>query len=380
MIVYILMLIISVILLVISNKIKNKWIKIFIQICSVIPLFLVSAFRFDLGTDYTKRYVDGFNFISHGIDVKNLEISFVFLIKICIFISNNPNLLFIFTSFIILALIMGVVFFKSENKILSLLIFVLGGFYFESMNLIRQYISIGLILAGSMFLLKDNWKYYIIFILSVVLATTFHTSAIITIVLLVLNRKALTNWKWVIPICGLIVLLHNQINACLMLILKYTNYYNYIYVPGEFSNLCALKNLLIYIVMQYIYSYNKKIDNVQNSDILFLNVQGLVLITFCLGACNFQFSRIAIYFSIFQIISIPYFISKLNVCDIEKWIEKILKTKKVNVKCMANVITVCFFTILLVYTNVIHNDNGVIPYKTILNKDIHITNFKIEKN
>ena len=75
----------------------------------------------------------------------------------------------------------------------------------------------------------------------------------------------------------------------------------------------------------------------------------------------------AIYFVAFQIISIPYFFSILQfntITDkINKKFKKNLKTKTVEIIIYSCI--VLGFSAMFIYTNILNNDNEVLPYKTI---------------
>ena len=158
-----------------QNKIKNKKLKILLLLIAVIPMFLVSAFRYDLGTDYTKRYVADYNTLAKGKDVKNLEIGFKAIDYLCLFFTKEPYLLFVITSLIILAIIFEVIYKKSNNILLSIAIFFLWGYFFGSLNLVRQYIAISLILLGYQFLMNENKKKaYIGFVICAIFAFLMH--------------------------------------------------------------------------------------------------------------------------------------------------------------------------------------------------------------
>ena len=63
MIVYISMFIISIFLTIVSQKSKNRISKIIFQILAVLPFIIVSAIRYDVGTDYFVRYVPNVYFL-----------------------------------------------------------------------------------------------------------------------------------------------------------------------------------------------------------------------------------------------------------------------------------------------------------------------------
>lgn len=382
MIVYFFMTCISVFLIYIATKKKSK----VFYLLAVLPIFLVSGLRYNLGTDYQIRYIRDFNQMAMGIDVDTLEIGFKAMIKFCLLFTKDPSSIIILTSFVITILIMLTVFKDSEDKILSILLFILGGFFFESLNIIRQYLACAIIFFAANLLLKDKKRYYVIYILSVIIATLIHESSILAIILIIFNKKCFMNWKWVIPISISITIFHNWIMSGLGFIIGKTTYFDYINDKwiGETSYLKILINLVIFIFMAYIYNKNKNNNLITGKDNFYLNIQGLSLIMVNLISCHILFFRIARYFEIFQIMSIPFFISRIPT-------EKILKDlRKIKVKFIKNdihifnkiksfglktvvklVVIVCFF-ITMCYTNVFRNDNEVRPYRTIINKNWEI--------
>lgn len=380
MIVYVLMLILSILFLILEKKAKKKWIKIICYIMAVMPFFIVSAFRYDIGTDYTRRYVFDYNRTLQGIDVPNLEILFKVIMKFCIIFTEEPYLMFAITSAIIVGFILGTSFSKSKDKILSVCIFLLGGFFFDSLNIMRQYMAMSLIFFGYQFLLKSK-RWYLAYVVTVILATLIHSSAIIMLILVFLTRKMLVSWKWVLPTCVIVVLLNENLMNIIGFFVQNTKFEAYLtgkFAQGEFSYLFVAENLVIYLIMMYIYARNKKMDNIQTQDILFLNIQALALIVMVLGSVHMLFIRIALYFSIFQVISVPYYISKIPnekvVADLKKITKNKFKFSKLEkyMKQVVTVVVVLCFIFAFMRTNILTNTNEVLPYKTIINKEIEI--------
>lgn len=380
MIVYVLMLILSILFLILEKKAKKKWIKIICCIMAVMPFFIVSAFRYDIGTDYTRRYVFDYNRTLQGIDVPNLEILFKVIMKFCIIFTEEPYLMFAITSAIIVGFILGTSFSKSKDKILSVCIFLLGGFFFDSLNIMRQYMAMSLIFFGYQFLLKSK-RWYLAYVVTVILATLIHSSAIIMLILVFLTRKMLVSWKWVLPTCVIVVLLNENLMNIIGFFVQNTKFEAYLtgkFAQGEFSYLFVAENLVIYLIMMYIYARNKKMDNIQTQDILFLNIQALALIVMVLGSVHMLFIRIALYFSIFQVISVPYYISKIPnekvVADLKKITKNKFKFSKLEkyMKQVVTVVVVLCFIFAFMRTNILTNTNEVLPYKTIINKEIEI--------
>lgn len=380
MIVYISMLIVSILFLILEKKAKKKWIKVICCIMAIMPFFVVSAFRYDIGTDYTRRYVFDYNRTLQGIDVPNLEILFKAIMKFCMIFTEEPYLMFAITSAIIVGFILGTSFSKSRDKILSVCIFLLGGFFFDSLNIMRQYMAMSLIFFGYQFLLKSK-RWYIAYVATVIIATLIHSSAIIMLVLVLLTRKMLVSWKWVLPACVIILILNENLMNILGFFVQNTKFEAYLtgkFAQGEISYLFIAENLAIYLAMLYIYYKNKKLDNIQTQDILFLNIQALALIVMVLGSVHMLFIRTALYFSVFQVISVPYYISKIPNKEVIADLKKITKNKFKFVKLekymkqVATVVIVLCFIFAFTRTNILTNTNEVLPYKTIINKEIEI--------
>ena len=104
----------------------------------------------------------------------------------------------------------------------------------------------------------------------------------------------------------------------------------------------------------------------------------LPLIMMALGACHMLFIRIALYFEVFQIISVPYYISvipsKKIIEDIKQRVKGKVNLQKLQ-KNLKNYVIVAFilgFAVVFTRTNIMKNTNQVLPYKTIINKNISI--------
>ena len=86
--------------------------------------------------------------------------------------------------------------------------FICSGIYFSSFNLVRQYIGVAILAIGTTFLINERYFYYILII---ILASTFHSSAWIAIVFLalILICKKVRNPKliWAIYILSYLFLI-----------------------------------------------------------------------------------------------------------------------------------------------------------------------------
>ena len=373
MYIYIIMFLLTIALIWLAeNKAKSPKVKTALLVLVIVPMFLVSAFRYNVGTDYDKRYAYDYYRLAKGYDVDNLEIGFKTIDYICLLFTKEPYLLFAVTSLIILALIFEVVYKKSTNKILSIAIFFLGGYFFASLNIVRQYMAFALILLGYQFLMDENKKKaYIGFVICAILAFLMHSSSIICFIILIMTKKEIMNAKWVIPLSVLILILNKNIMVILTPIIKNTRFNVYLtgkYTAGELSLLQIAENLIMYLGMYFTCYFKKKQGNkIDKQGITLLNIQGMALLLTVSGVIHALFIRMAAYFVAFQIISIPYFLSILQFNKITDMINEKFK-KNLKEKTLKVVVYSCIvlgFSTMFVYTNILSNDNEVLPYKTI---------------
>ena len=362
MIIYILMTLISLLFVYLSTKAKNKKIKILFEIFASIPFFIISAIRYKVGTDYTFRYVGDFQNISKGIDVENLELGFKLIIKLCLIFSQNSQWLFVFTSAMITFFIMMTIFSESRNTIMSVLIFFIGGFFFQSLNMVRQFLAMAIIFFSYKYLFENKKIKY--FLMAIFVAFFIHSSSIVMLILLLIKDKLVLKPIIIVPIIIIISFFGQSIMEIITPIIDNTRYDVYLiglYAKGEKSMLYNMVNLIIYFYMYIFYKIKLKNQKIEKRDILYINIQGLALIFTFMSSVHMLFARIANYFMVFQIISIPYFVETTQIKEIHldtKWTKRVLY-----------MIIIVFFIGLTTYTNIIHNDNEPIPYKTIFNKE-----------
>lgn len=367
MIVYIGMLIISLLFTFLFTKTEKKTTKIIYCILAIIPFIVVSSIRYDVGTDYFFRYAPNYDMIRDGENIDSLEPLFVLLIRICLLFSKDYIALFVVTSIIINSLIMLTIFKYSKSPVLSVAIYFLGSFYFQSMNLVRQYVAMAILLIAYRILFIDKKKYlYIIFI---AIATLFHSMSAVFLISLFLENKEIKLKHCLIAI-ALILLIGGQIgnivdfvviNTPLNEITNIAKYVRYFKMGGNLSISAITVEIVVYVYIYIMFEkIKKKNDMVEKEAIFFLNMQTLTLLCTIMNIHFGLFFRIALLFSMFQIISIPYFWIKNK--------DEQLEIFKFTIKNGATIITVfvlCIMSARMIFSNVIKGSDEVLPYKTI---------------
>lgn len=175
---------------------------------SFVPLTLLMAFRCGVGMDYWTYYR-----IYMGNEVRvSIEPVFTLLISVLQKISSNPMTFFIVTSVMICSMYYRGIYKYSVNPCLSILMFVINMDYFCSMNVVRQYIAVVILLFAIPYIIKGDFKRFIII---VAIATAVHATSIIYILLYVFYRVKLTPIK-AIGLAGAEVALIGVINRLLL--------------------------------------------------------------------------------------------------------------------------------------------------------------------
>ena len=162
-------------------------------------LIFVGAFRYDVGRDYMS-YVD----IFEGVKGSRAGIGAQLLNTGCKAVGGTSQLMFFIVAVLTLSLFYKAMKMYSSEIMLSLFIFLcFGQMYLNTFNTIRQCFAAAVFMYSIQFIVKRKWKQYFLLIL---LACTFHVSAIVLIPLYwVLNKT--WSWKTVLAMGAFFVLL-----------------------------------------------------------------------------------------------------------------------------------------------------------------------------
>lgn len=154
---------------------------------ALIAISFVVGFRYYVGNDW-EGYRAFFEYLKIGNIVYNVEVGFLLLNEIIVFIGGSYEWMFFVSAFIAWLFI-----FKSiDNKLLPLLLFFLfvDEYFFWSMNGVRQFIAISIFIYSTQFIISNKIYFYIFFI---IIASLFHLSALLLIPLYFLPYGKLDN-------------------------------------------------------------------------------------------------------------------------------------------------------------------------------------------
>lgn len=283
-------------------------------ICLVLLLFLLSIFTslrsINTGTDTYGIYYQYFYdwYIIKKIPYFGYEYGFYFLVKIAGCFSNSyTNLLFVVGLFVTFFSFIGIINSRAFVNVGYVAFLFFCFLFFNSFNIQRQMCAVSIVFAGLHFLYE---KKPICFLLSVFVATLFHTSALCCLIMLV--YYLICEYK-LTKIRNIIVFGTIALPALLPFIFKslsyvsffdkYVQLYSGLNFEISISNLAlVIYNLPFYL---FVYFYRKKLVSKNSFNSI------LILMLIMNFTCNFfkvamvWISRLADYFVIANFLLIP---------------------------------------------------------------------------
>jgi hypothetical protein len=301
-----------------GGVINNNFHKKKYLIAATVILIVIAGLRhYTVGVDsmqyyYSYRMIAGLPW-SRIFDTR-YEAGYAVFCKLLSLLSKNPQFLFFITALFIDGVIAWFIYRYSPNYWMSIYLYISMGFYYNTMNILRQSLALCIILLGLPLLLK---KKRIWFLLIVVLAAQFHSSAwialLLPLALEIKEHKILIYGALFASFTGL--LFGNRIFGYISTISE--RYQDYSSSNFAFTNYFATAiNTVVALVILffYLYSIEFSFNNWRRSlyekgpkkiEALFLFVL-LIYLAFELVAIRANIiERVAGYYAIFAIIIIP---------------------------------------------------------------------------
>lgn len=194
-----------------SNRRKRNYILIAFGILTLVAALRSPEVGRDLASHYAKRYemIGSYSWeqIPEFSVLTGYELGYCYYTKILNFISPNVQFFIAVTSIIIYGITGYFIYKKSSDVVMSTELFMLMCVYYMYMNILRQSLAISIVLVGYLLFDKHNRnkKGYIEFILMILLASTFHNSALLCFIMLLLDKIKFTGQQMLISTGAFIV-------------------------------------------------------------------------------------------------------------------------------------------------------------------------------
>ena len=155
---------------------KNKIGRIVIPLISGLPLFIICAIRYDVGTDYF-GYINAFHRAQlYGIECWTDEVGFYFFNRIIGIFTENAQWVLISCAAIFIFFTFTHIFKDSSNPELSIFLLFGTTFFFMSLNGVGQMTGVAILFFSIRYIEKREFKK---FILCVLIAMQFHYSCVL---------------------------------------------------------------------------------------------------------------------------------------------------------------------------------------------------------
>lgn len=188
-------------------------------VCSFFLIFLLNALRapeigIDLGKYYARHYADFAHLPWDNLQSVTIsgdwEIGFCVFCKLLTYISENTQLFIVVTSAIIVIPYGVFIYENCEDVVFGTTAYVLYNLLFANMNTVRQALAVSIVIWGYKYLRN---KQYIKYLLAVLLAASFHKSAIVALVMVVVDLVKLTKPRLILlfALLGLIPAIYSSI-------------------------------------------------------------------------------------------------------------------------------------------------------------------------
>lgn len=275
-----------------------------------IVLFITAGFRYESGTDYNS-YVVIYNYLGgEGHYWAFLEPGIILLVKLSQFITNNPRIFFVFSSLITLLFIFIGIYSYTSQRILSVIVFVLAYHFFNSFNLVGQYIAVSIYFCFCVrYLVIRSFKRYLV---ATVLAACFHVSAILMVPMyyILVKKYSVRGYLILLSFGGLLLLIYPLVrNHIFTLFPYYEHYFDY---KSSSANLFVATGLIV--LLPVIFNVSDFIGKSRLNLVLFNCFLFSILVSL-FSYQNIIFFRLSMYLGISVVILVPCvleYISNVN--------------------------------------------------------------------
>lgn len=286
-------------------------------LCSFFIAFLVSATRLGIGTDYN-LYINMNKLFNENLSIAeqmrriDVEPGWVVVNLIVKQLFNDPHYVIVVASLIFVGCAyISIYLYRDKISITIAILLLMCTIYFQSFNLIRQYIAIGILMI-SIKSIEDKKLFK--FLMFNILAFLFHyTSICFVIVYFYVNIREKNKSKKILMLfCVFILLLfYNQLISIIAgIIPAFSKYIRYSAIYADGISIRAFIFKLPVIIFILYFGKRLKYNNIFMHN--FKDLYYLFVILSFLNSVNPFASRIGFYYEIVQIYYIAYAIRTLK--------------------------------------------------------------------
>ena len=325
-----------------SERVNKRALVVFFILFSILLMFRNES----VGND-TRNYINYFNEISvlswKRASKVSLEIGFIYLNKIVSIFTDEAQVFLAITSIIMVVLIYPIYKRLCCDISLTVTLFAIMSTFVVSFSGIRQMLAVGIGCIGYYFTRNNK---LLPFILSVVLAIFFHTSAFVLVLMYPVYHAKITKRSLyvIVPFVFVVYIFNKQIFSFMVSIMeRFTKY------EGEISQTGAYTMLVLFIIF-VVFSFVIPDETLLDKETVGLRNIMILSVIFQMFA---PLHTLAMRMNYYYIIYIPLLLPKIIKYRSQQWNQ---------IAIVARYVMVVFFTVYFFYTSTVSDALHVFPY------------------
>lgn len=329
------------------NYEKNMYILIYIIMFMI--LFIFASIRYNVGTDYILYSNYQIPQVLNG-NVESVELFYRAVIKSGNFLGDY-QWIFIITHLLILLPLMSSFARDSQNLFITFYVFLVGGFFNHSLNIMRQTIAIVIFFYALKYIYERKFPQYLI---AISIAFFFHKTAILYIIIYFMYNMKFTKKRTLLIILVSFISVPVVKFALEFISGKFGIYENYInkwFAPQPLSGSYILINgMILLIVFLVSFLNDNKFDEKTN---FYINIQVITVMILFFHSVLPNYDRVMFMFYPVQALLIPKLANGIK--------NRILRY---------SILIILFLLYAYVFVRIylIQNIGGTFPYQTIFSK------------
>ncbi|MGE7780179.1 EpsG family protein [Peribacillus sp. NPDC097264] len=278
----------------------------------VLCLVFISGLRTNIGDTFNYKNIYRENDFTWEYITSQKDMGFGILQMILKYFSEDPQIMIFTTALITNVLIILVLYKYSRLFELSTFVYITGGLHLVSMNGIRQVLAAAIFFTATKYLINGNFIKYAVIVL---IASTFHQSALILLPIYFLVRtKAWTKstLAW-LTFSVIIVLGFGRFTSLLFTALEDTQYSDYSSFNEGGASVIRVAVSAAPLLIAYLGKDKLRVIFPKSDYIVNMALLGLVFMI--ISTQQWIFARISIYFNLYQLILISWLIELFSKKD-----------------------------------------------------------------
>ena len=330
---------------------EGRW----VLVALTLILILFAGFRKGVGSDYGiyEWFYDTVYYKAPFFETLLFEEEGFFwsIVSILTLIGADKIFFFLFCSIVTIVLIMKIISKYSINFSLSVFLYLTSMEFFGAFNGVRQWFAAAILIAGFPLLLENKkWKYCLL----IIFAYFFHNSAIIVLPFVFILHWKPRSWKTYVLYASIFIFFF-AFPGLTNTILEYIapdNYKKYFETTDDDGvNIIRVAVYALPVILSRIF-YDKITETEKDKTLidLLINLSTINFMIYLLGTRNTTMARISMYFSIYNVLLIPYLLRVFK------------EESRLTAKIM---IMVCFFAFMYLLLPV---ESNLLPYRNVIDK------------